>query len=90
MHKLGAEMHLDLHSRSQELHRASSLLSLRGGHLRVPTVTLPSHRRSPPRLPDQHRAPGLRRKMEGKSCVSHMEEQRESVSAELFFYLFSF
>ncbi|XP_031425141.1 protein CBFA2T3 isoform X2 [Clupea harengus] len=67
MHKLGAEMHLDLHSRSQELHRASSLLSLRGGHLRVPTVTLPSHRRSPPRLPDQHRAPGLRRKMEGRT-----------------------
>lgn len=80
MHKLGAEMPLDLHRRSLELStRASALLSMRGGggmgggggHLRVPTVTLTSHRRGLASLPDPYRSHALRRlKIEGKTMYS--------------------
>ncbi|XP_062405582.1 protein CBFA2T3 isoform X4 [Sardina pilchardus] len=67
MHKLSAEMHLDLHSRSLELHRAAALLGLRAAHLRVPTVTLTNHRRGLTSLPDQYRPHALRRKGEGST-----------------------
>lgn len=72
MHKLGVEMHLDLHGRSQELHRAAALLGLRGGHVRVPTVTLTSHRRGLTSGPDQYGPHGPKRKVEGKTWLSRL------------------